>query len=124
MLARIHVLHPRNDVNVHFRLGEAVYEGLEREMVGDEGVVSVHQRRSVEKEKGVLREEGVRSVTRGAFAYRRVEHNTRYGGRVAELEVLRFGGHNEVAGWENVGLAVRRAIIEIKGWRRPGLDTE
>jgi pimeloyl-ACP methyl ester carboxylesterase len=112
---KIHILHARNDQDIGFKVGEAVYEGLEAGMRGEEGVVSVHERRSLVGEKG---------VRRGAFAYRKVEVVESYGARVVEMETVRFGGHNELVGWVNVQLAIRRAMKGESGVRMPGLDVE
>lgn len=80
-------------------------------MVGEEGVSASEERRSIH---------GGERVRRGAFAYRKVEDAS--GERVVELEVTRFGGHNEVVGWSAVNLAVRRAVGRKS--LRPGLDVE
>lgn len=63
---------------------------------------------------------GSERVSRGAFAYKKVENER--GTRTLELEIVRFGGHNEVVGWTPVGLAVRRAFERRSG--RVGLDVE
>lgn len=64
---------------------------------------------------------GGERVKRGAFAYKKVEDGK--GERCIELEVTRYGGHNEVVGWAQVALAVRRAF-ERRGRMKPGLDVE
>ncbi|KAF2254599.1 alpha/beta-hydrolase [Trematosphaeria pertusa] len=63
---------------------------------------------------------GGERVKRGAFAYRKVEDAA--GERSVELEVVRYGGHNELVGWSQVALAVRRAFKK-KNFR-VGLDVE
>ena len=50
-------------------------------------------------------------------------HTGGKGERCIELEVTRYGGHNEVVGWTQVALAVRRAF-ERRGRMKPGLDVE
>jgi hypothetical protein len=108
----ISILHARNDGDISFRLSEAVYAGLETLFLGEENVVASEERRSIH---------GGERVKRGAFAYRNVEDADRM--RSVELEVVRFGGHNEVVGWSQVSLAVRRAFKGVKSLR-PGLDVE
>lgn len=63
---------------------------------------------------------GGERVKRGAFAYKKVEDSK--GERLIELEVTRYGGHNEVVGWSQVALAVRRGFEKRR--LRPGLDVE
>ncbi|KAF2200725.1 hypothetical protein GQ43DRAFT_441284 [Delitschia confertaspora ATCC 74209] len=116
---RIHILHARNDADINFRLGESLYEGLESVLRSEEGVVNVQERKSVL---------GGERVRRGAFAYRSVEVDHSHGKTIVELEVVRFGGHNEVVGFVPTGLAVRRAFREasevVRLGGRPGLDVE
>lgn len=107
----VHILHARNDGDISFRESEAVFEPLQSLMVGEEGAGVVEERRSIQ---------GADRVRRGAFAYKRVEDAR--GERVVELEVLRYGGHNEVVGWSNVAVAVRRAFS--RRTLKPGLDVE
>lgn len=105
------LLHARNDQDISFRLSEDVYAPLEAALLAEEGGASSEERRSIH---------GGERVKRGAFAYRRVEDAR--GERSVELEVVRYGGHNEVVGWTPVGLAVRRCFK--KKVFRPGLDVE
>ncbi|RMZ72279.1 alpha beta-hydrolase [Pyrenophora seminiperda CCB06] len=107
----IHILHARNDQDITFRESEALFEPLQTLMLGDESVSTEEERRSIH---------GSERVKRGAFAYKKVADAR--GERVLELEVVRYGGHNEVAGWSQASLAVRRAF-ERKSLR-PGLDVE
>lgn len=111
----IHILHARNDADIHFTESEAVYRPLEQAMLSTEGVTAKEERRSIH---------GGERVKRGAFAYKKVEDAR--GERTVELEVVRFGGHNEVVGWTQVSLAVRRAFAKAEGVRRGkvGLDVE
>ncbi|KAF2192623.1 hypothetical protein K469DRAFT_315496 [Zopfia rhizophila CBS 207.26] len=115
---RINILHARNDQDIGFRLGEDVFEGLEAVIRGEEGVISQEERRSIL---------GNERVKRGAFAYRKVEDYEAVSGkgvgRSIELEVVRYGGHNEVVGFSQVSLAVRRAFAGHPSFK-PGLDTE
>ncbi|KAF2681319.1 alpha/beta-hydrolase [Lentithecium fluviatile CBS 122367] len=105
------LLHARNDQDITFRLSEALYAPLETALLAEDGVSATEERRSIH---------GGERVKRGAFAYRRVEDANAE--RVVELEVVRFGGHNEVVGLSQVNLAVRRALRK----RRfvPGFDVE
>lgn len=80
-------------------------------MLAEEGVTASEERRSIH---------GGERVKRGAFAYRKAEDAN--GERSVELEVVRYGGHNEVVGWSQVGLAVRRAFRRKRFV--PGLDVE
>jgi hypothetical protein len=84
-------------------------------MLGEEGVSATEERRSIH---------GGDRVKRGAFAYKKVEDAK--GEKCVELEIVRFGGHNEVVGWTQVGLAIRRAFEKSEGVRRGkvGLDVE
>lgn len=84
-------------------------------MLSEEGVSATEERRSIH---------GGERVKRGAFAYKRVEDAK--GERVVELEIVRFGGHNEVVGWTQVALAVRRGFVDKEAGRRGkvGLDVE
>ncbi|KAF2867191.1 Alpha/Beta hydrolase protein [Massariosphaeria phaeospora] len=107
----ITILHARNDADITYRHSEALYTSLEAGLLGEEGVAASEERRSIH---------GGERVRRGAFAYRKVEDAK--GERTVELEVVRFGGHNEVVGWAQVALAVRRAW-KTKSFR-PGLDVE
>ncbi|KAH7406097.1 Alpha/Beta hydrolase protein [Phaeosphaeria sp. MPI-PUGE-AT-0046c] len=111
----IHILHARNDADIHFTEAEAVYRPLESLMLGGEGASATEERRSIH---------GGERVKRGAFAYKKVEDAR--GERIVELEVVRFGGHNEVVGWTQVSLAVRRAFMKAENARRGkvGLDVE
>lgn len=92
-------------------MAEALYAPLEAVMLAEEGVSAVEERRTIH---------GGERVRRGAFAYKRVEDANAE--RVVEVEVVRFGGHNEMLGWSPVGLALRRV------WKKkrfvPGLDVE
>ncbi|KAF2789350.1 hypothetical protein K505DRAFT_253540 [Melanomma pulvis-pyrius CBS 109.77] len=105
---RLSILHARNDQDISFQLSESVYTGLESLFLGKENVVSEQERRSIH---------GGERVKRGAFAYRKVEDAGVAGeaGRSVELEVVRYGGHNEVVGFAQVSLAVRRAFREAEG---------
>lgn len=107
----IHILHARNDGDITFRESEALFQPLQSLMLAEEGTSATEERRSIH---------GSERVKRGAFAYNKVEDAR--GERTVELEVVRFGGHNEVVGWTQVSLAVRRAF-ERKSLR-PGLDVE
>ncbi|KAH4041947.1 hypothetical protein HBH70_006440 [Parastagonospora nodorum] len=111
----IHILHARNDGDIPFREAEAVYAPLQSEMLGGEGVSATEERRSIH---------GGERVKRGAFAYKKVEDGKR--GTSVELEIVRFGGHNEVVGWAQVSLGVRRAFERVEGAGRGkvGLDVE
>jgi len=111
----VHILHARNDADITFRESEALYQPLQSALLGEEGVSATEERRSIH---------GGERVKRGAFAYKKVEDSK--GKRVVELEVVRFGGHNEVVGWNQVGLAVRRGLLRGEGVRRGkvGLDVE
>lgn len=108
---RLSLLHARNDQHITFRLSESLYALLESAMLAEEGVSSTEERRSIH---------GGERVKRGAFAYRKVEDAA--GERSVELEVVRYGGHNELVGWSQVALAVRRAFKK-KNFR-VGLDVE
>ncbi|ORY19857.1 Alpha/Beta hydrolase protein [Clohesyomyces aquaticus] len=116
--AKITLLHARNDQDIDFKLSETVFQGCEAVLRGDEGAISFEERRSIH---------GHERVKRGAFAYRKVEDGEaaagRGEGRTVELEVVRYGGHNEVVGFAQVSLAVRRAFAGNKSFK-PGLDTE
>ncbi|KAF2440502.1 hypothetical protein P171DRAFT_420236 [Karstenula rhodostoma CBS 690.94] len=94
----ITILHARNDQEIPFHMAETVYAPLETALLGEEGAISVSERRSIQ---------GGERVSRGAFAYRKVE--TKQGERSVEVEVVRYGGHSEGVGWGQVSLAVRRA---------------
>jgi pimeloyl-ACP methyl ester carboxylesterase len=107
----ITLIHARNDQDITFRESEALFAPLQSLMLAEEGTSATEERRSIH---------GGERVKRGAFAYRKVE-NAR-GTRTVELEVVRFGGHNEVVGWTQVSLAVRRAF-ETRSLK-PGLDVE
>jgi hypothetical protein len=111
----VHILHARNDGDIPFREAEAVYAPLQSLMLSGEGVSATEERRSIH---------GSERVKRGAFAYKKVEDAK--GERSVELEVVRFGGHNEVVGWTQVSLAVRRAFGKEEWGRRGkvGLDVE
>ncbi|KAF2856919.1 hypothetical protein T440DRAFT_463133 [Plenodomus tracheiphilus IPT5] len=104
---RLTLIHARNDQDITFRESEALYTPLQSEILAWEGASATEERRSIH---------GGERVKRGAFAYRKVEVEREggsggSGGSVrVELEVVRYGGHNEVAGWNAVGLAVRRAF--------------
>ena len=108
---RISILHARNDGDISFRHSEQLYNPLEMALLGEEGATSSEERRSIH---------GGERVNRGAFAYRKVEDAG--GERRVELEIVRYGGHNEVVGFAQVGLAVRRAF-KVKTFK-PGLDVE
>ncbi|KAJ4374062.1 hypothetical protein N0V83_002801 [Neocucurbitaria cava] len=105
------LLHARNDGDISFRESESLFAPLQSLMLAEEGTSATEERRSIHGEE---------RVRRGAFAYKKVEDAK--GERTVELEVVRFGGHNEVVGWTQVSLAVRRAF-ERKSLR-PGLDVE
>ncbi|KAF2823552.1 alpha/beta-hydrolase [Ophiobolus disseminans] len=106
----IHILHARNDADISFRESEGLYQPLQSVMLGEEGASATEERRSIH---------GGERVKRGAFAYKKVEDAG--GRRVVELEVVRYGGHNEVVGWTQVALAVRRGF---ERGRRVGVDEE
>ncbi|KAF2738371.1 hypothetical protein EJ04DRAFT_586939 [Polyplosphaeria fusca] len=122
---RLSLLHARNDQDIDFRLSESIFDALEARLLsGAEGALSAQERRSIQ---------GGERVRRGAFAYRRVEDADAArggkGGKSVELEIVRYGGHNEIVGFAQVGLAVRRAFREAEvegggGRFRPGLDVE
>jgi hypothetical protein len=97
------LLHARNDGSIDFRHSEAVYAALERVVLAREGARAVEERRSLL---------GGERVRRGAFAFKTVE--SAEGDVRVELEVLRYGGHNDVLGFSAVGLAVRRAFAGEK----------
>ncbi|KAF1365787.1 hypothetical protein EJ07DRAFT_94138, partial [Lizonia empirigonia] len=109
------LLHARNDQDIDFRQSEALFQPLQSAMLAEEGVSAREERRSIH---------GSERVKRGAFAYKKVEDAR--GERVVELEIVRYGGHNEVVGWTQVSLAVRRAFEAVEGRaeRRVGLDAE
>jgi pimeloyl-ACP methyl ester carboxylesterase len=111
----IHMLHARNDADISFREAEAVFQPLQSLMLGQEGVSATEERRSIH---------GAERVKRGAFAYKKVEDAR--GEKCVELEVVRFGGHNEVVGWAQVSLAVRRGFERAEAGRKGkvGLDVE
>ncbi len=92
------MLHARNDPDISFRESEALFAPLESLLLAEEGASGTEERRSIH---------GGDRVRRGAFAYKRVEDAKAQ--RVVEVEIVRFGGHNEVVGWSPVNLAVRRA---------------
>lgn len=112
---RLTLLHARNDGDIDFRQSEALFQPLQSTMLAEEGVSAREERRSIH---------GGERVKRGAFAYKKVEDAR--GERVVELEIVRFGGHNEVVGWTQVSLAVRRAFdaAERRAERTVGLDVE
>jgi pimeloyl-ACP methyl ester carboxylesterase len=105
------IIHARNDQDITFRLSEALYAPLESALLTEEGVSAMEERRSIH---------GQERVKRGAFAYRKVEDAN--GERSVEVEIVRYGGHNEVVGWTQVALAVRRAFRRKRFV--PGLDVE
>ncbi|KAL6712664.1 hypothetical protein ACN47E_000541 [Coniothyrium glycines] len=107
----LHILHARNDQAIDWTHAERVFQPLATRLLSLENAHVREERRSIH---------GGERVTRGAFAYKRVEDGR--GARTLELEVVRFGGHNEVVGWAPVGLAVRRAFERRS--LRPGLDVE
>jgi pimeloyl-ACP methyl ester carboxylesterase len=116
----ISLLHARNDQDISYHEAETLFEPLQTLMLGssaddaagDAGVSAEETRRSIH---------GGERVKRGAFAYKKVEDGK--GERCVELEVTRYGGHNEIVGWAQVALAVRRAF-ERRGRMKPGLDVE
>lgn len=113
---RLTLLHARNDQDIDFRQSEALFQPLQSTMLAEEGVSAREERRSIH---------GAERVKRGAFAFKKVEDAR--GERVCELEVVRFGGHNEVVGWTQVSLAVRRAFEAAEGRTEHmsvGLDVE
>ncbi|KAH7402528.1 Alpha/Beta hydrolase protein [Pyrenochaeta sp. MPI-SDFR-AT-0127] len=105
------LLHARNDGDITFRESEALFAPLQSTMLVEEGASSTDERRTIH---------GSERVKRGAFAYKKVEDAK--GERTVELEVVRYGGHNEVVGWTQVSLAVRRAFE--RKTLKPGLDVE
>ncbi|KAF1934251.1 uncharacterized protein M421DRAFT_116750 [Didymella exigua CBS 183.55] len=112
---RLTLLHARNDQDIDFRQSEALFQPLQSTMLAEEGVSAREERRSIH---------GAERVKRGAFAFKRVEDAR--GERMCELEVVRFGGHNEVLGWTQVSLAIRRAFeaMQVRAERGVGLDVE
>ena len=113
---RLTLLHARNDQDIDFRQSEALFQPLQSTMLAEEGVSAREERRSIH---------GSDRVKRGAFAFKRVEDAR--GERVCELEVVRFGGHNEVVGWTQVSLAIRRAFEAVEARKEHtgvGLDVE
>jgi hypothetical protein len=117
---RLSILHARNDQDIPFQLSEVVYTKLESLFLGQENVVQEEERRSIH---------GGERVKRGAFAYRKFEDGASSSGdtrRIVELEVVRYGGHNEVVGFAQVNLAVRRAFKAAEEGKKfvPGLDVE
>jgi pimeloyl-ACP methyl ester carboxylesterase len=107
----ITLLHARNDQDIDFRESEALFAPLQSAMLAEEGVSTEEERRSIH---------GGERVKRGAFAYKKIEDAR--GERMVELEVVRYGGHNEVVGFAQVSLAVRRAFERRS--LKPGLDVE
>lgn len=110
----LHILHARNDQDIDWTESENLFAPLHSLLLASDhtsSVTSLEERRSIH---------GADRVRRGAFAYKKVENER--GDRTLELEIVRFGGHNELVGWSPVGLAVRRAF-ERKSFR-PGLDVE
>lgn len=107
----ITLLHARNDQDITYWESEALFQPLATQMLTEEGVVAEEERRTIQ---------GANRVKRGAFAYKKVEDDK--GDRMVELEVVRYGGHNEVVGWTQVSLAIRRAFV--RKTMRPGLDVE
>lgn len=127
----IALLHARNDQDIAYYEAELLFEPLQRVMLGSASSASKGQAGdAADDENDVSAEEVRRSihggdrVKRGAFAYKKVEDSR--GERVVELEVTRYGGHNEVVGWSQVGLAVRRAFEKSARKRslKPGFDVE
>ncbi|KAF2271177.1 hypothetical protein CC78DRAFT_563710 [Lojkania enalia] len=119
---RLSLLHARNDQDIPYHSSESMYAALEGLVLASEGALSSEERRTIH---------GGERVRRGAFAYRRVEDGEAAsgnwkGGRSVELEIVRYGGHNEVVGWSQVQLCVRRAFREAEGSRKGavGLDVE
>jgi hypothetical protein len=117
---RLSILHARNDQDIPFQLSEVLYTGLEKLFLGQENVVREEERRSIH---------GGERVKRGSFAYRKVEDGVSVSGgvgRSVELEIVRYGGHNEVVGFAQVSLAVRRAFKAAEEGKKfvPGLDVE
>ena len=58
-------------------------------------------------------------------SYKKVEDQR--GERVCELEIVRYGGHNEVVGWTQVSLAIRRSFEAVEARAAHvgvGLDVE
>ncbi|KAJ5063986.1 hypothetical protein J3E74DRAFT_205495 [Bipolaris maydis] len=113
----ISLLHARNDQDISYHESETLFEPLQTLMLGAAesaaDVAAEETRRSIH---------GGERVKRGAFAYKKVEDAK--GERCVELEVTRYGGHNEVVGWAQVALAVRRAFERRARRMRPGLDVE
>ncbi|EUC38779.1 hypothetical protein COCVIDRAFT_87147 [Bipolaris victoriae FI3] len=113
----ISLLHARNDQDISYHESETLFEPLQTLMLGSAetaaDVAAEETRRSIH---------GGERVKRGAFAYKKVEDAK--GERCVELEVTRYGGHNEVVGWAQVALAVRRAFERRARRMRPGLDVE
>ncbi|OAL56651.1 hypothetical protein IQ07DRAFT_626671 [Pyrenochaeta sp. DS3sAY3a] len=105
------LLHARNDGDISFRESEALFAPLQSLMLAEEGASATEERRSIH---------GGDRVKRGAFAYKKVEDAKAE--RTVELEIVRYGGHNEVVGWTQVSLALRRAFERRS--LRPGLDVE
>ncbi|KAF2814906.1 alpha/beta-hydrolase [Mytilinidion resinicola] len=110
---RLSVLHARDDPDINWKLGEKVFEALEKEMLRGGQVAQTEERRSVI---------GVDRVSRGAFVYRAVEDVVVGGadeegaggrGRFVELEIVRYGGHNRVVTYTPVMLAVKRAFASV-----------
>ncbi|KAF2105300.1 Alpha/Beta hydrolase protein [Lophiotrema nucula] len=130
---RLTLLHARNDQDIDFRLSEDIYATLESQILSSSSSSESHSHSSVLEERRSIH--GGERVKRGAFAYRRVEdaESTKNdgGGKSVELEIVRYGGHNEVVGFAQVSLAVRRAFREAeaeaeegKARFRVGLDVE
>lgn len=107
----IHIIHARNDGDIHFLEAESLFAPLQSKLLAEEGTSATEERRSIH---------GGERVRRGAFAYKKVEDGR--GERAVELEIVRYGGHNEVVGWSQVSLGVRRAFERRS--LRPGLDVE
>ncbi|KAF2755494.1 alpha/beta-hydrolase [Pseudovirgaria hyperparasitica] len=115
----LHILHARNDADIPFAQGEALFEGVSAVM--RDGVGSGEQ--SVLREIHERRSEVGDAVRRGAWAYRRCVdgEGVRVGDdgmakvtarRRVELEITRWGGHNRIVAGAQVALAVRRAFEE------------
>jgi pimeloyl-ACP methyl ester carboxylesterase len=107
----ISLIHARNDQDIDFWESEALFAPLQSAMLAEEGVHTEEERRTIH---------GGERVKRGAFAYKKIEDSK--GERMVELEVVRYGGHNEVVGFSPVSLAVRRAFERRS--LKPGLDVE
>ncbi|EOA81337.1 hypothetical protein ACJQWK_10584 [Exserohilum turcicum] len=117
---RISLLHARNDQDISYFESESLFAPLQTLMLASGNAAADAAGSDVSAEETRRSVHGGERVKRGAFAYKKVEDSK--GERLIELEVTRYGGHNEVVGWSQVALAVRRGFEKRR--LRPGLDVE